>query len=167
MALQAPMHRRACQVRESWRQRMKAVIQWQERVVPERDNHCLLFRGQNRRLRRLRIDTMTPGKNLQAFLTILYCSTDRHDHARCPSSNTAIASFDRSAGQGVGHQPEDSRQMAQARDGRGSEDRTEGATFNRPDRGRGGHDRRISAPHTVAAGRRTIASTPCSRPCLT
>lgn len=50
-------------------------------------------------------------------------SRQRHDHVRCQSCNTAIASFDRSAEPGTRDQPEDGREMAQARDGRGSEDR--------------------------------------------
>ena len=41
-----------------------------------------------------------------------------HDHARCPSSNTAIASFARGAKQGIRDQCQDRRQVAQAGFGR-------------------------------------------------
>ncbi len=39
-------------------------------------------------------------------------SRQRHDHARCPSSKTAIASFAHAAEQGTGHQPEDGGEVA-------------------------------------------------------
>ena len=50
-------------------------------------------------------------------------SWERHDHARRPSSNTAIASFARDAEPGTGHQPQGGGEVAEASDGRGSEDR--------------------------------------------
>ena len=53
-------------------------------------------------------------------------SRERHDHARRQSSNTAIASFAHAAEPGTRHQPEDGGEVAQARDGRGYEDRADG-----------------------------------------
>ena len=40
----------------------------------------------------------------------------RQDYARRQSSNTAIASFARAAELGIGHQPQDGGEVAQARD---------------------------------------------------
>lgn len=59
-------------------------------------------------------------------------SRERHDHARRPSSNTAIASFARGAEPGTGDQSQDGGKVAQAGDSRGSEDRAEGPSFNDP-----------------------------------
>jgi hypothetical protein len=54
-------------------------------------------------------------------------SRERHDHARRPSSNTAIASFARDAEPGAGDQLKDGTQVAGAGDGRGLEYRAQGA----------------------------------------
>jgi hypothetical protein len=54
----------------------------------------------------------------------------RHDHARRPSSNTAIESFARDAEPGVGDQSQDGSQVAQADNGRGSEDWAEAPSFD-------------------------------------
>src|SRR5690606_8402178 len=80
-------------------------------------------------------------------------SWQRHDHARRQSSNTAIASFARAAEPGAGYQPQDRREVAQARDGRGYEDRTDGTALDGSVRDRGGDDRGIPPAHTPAAGR--------------
>ena len=83
-------------------------------------------------------------------------SRQRHDHARCPSSNTAIASFAHAAEQGTGHQPEDGGEVAQTHDGRGFEDRAGGASVHCADGGRGGDGRRVPAPHAAATGRLSL-----------
>lgn len=74
--------------------------------------------------------------------------------ARRQSSNTAIASFARAAEPGTGHQPQDGCEVAQACDGRGYENRADGAALNSADGSRGGDGRRFPAPHAAAAGRR-------------
>ena|SRR6056297_3581748 len=43
-------------------------------------------------------------------------SRERQDHARRPSSHTAIESFERGAEPGTGHQRQDGRQVAEAQD---------------------------------------------------
>ena len=63
-----------------------------------------------------------------------------------------IASFARDAEPGTGDQPQDGGEVAQAGDGRGPEDGTEGTTLDGPDRGRGSDDRRVPPPYAVAAG---------------
>jgi len=80
-------------------------------------------------------------------------SRERHDHARRQSCDTAIASFARAAEPGAWHQPQNRLEVAQARDRRGSQDRTEGTSLHGPDRGGGGGGRRVSASHAAAAGR--------------
>ena len=50
-------------------------------------------------------------------------SWQRHDHARCPSRNTAIASFAHTTEQATGHQPQDGGEVVKAHDDRGFEDR--------------------------------------------
>ncbi len=65
-------------------------------------------------------------------------SRKRHDHARRPSGNTAIASFARATEQGVGYQPQDRCEVAQACDGRGYEDGAVRAAVHRPHRSRRG-----------------------------
>lgn len=47
MPLQAPMQRRACQMRDRRLQRIEIVIQRQQRVPPERDDHGFLFFAEN------------------------------------------------------------------------------------------------------------------------
>ncbi len=64
------------------------------------------------------------------------------------------ASFARATERGVGHHSQDRREMAQAGDGRGPEDRTERSAFNGSDRGGGSGDRRIPASYAAPAGRR-------------
>jgi hypothetical protein len=63
------------------------------------------------------------------------------------------ASFARAAEPGVGHQSQDRGEVAQARDGRGYEDWSFGATIHRADRGGGGDGRGIAAPYAAAIGR--------------
>lgn len=53
----------------------------------------------------------------------------RHDHARCQSGNTAIASFDRGAEQGAWIQSEDDCEVAEAAVGRASKDGTDKAAL--------------------------------------
>jgi transposase InsO family protein len=65
-------------------------------------------------------------------------SWERHDHARRPSSSTAIASFTRDAEPGTGDQPQDGGEVAKAGNGRRSEDWAEGPSLYDPDRSRGG-----------------------------
>ena len=77
----------------------------------------------------------------------------RHDHARRQSSNTAIASFALDAEPGAWDQPKDGGEMAEAGDGRGSEDRAEGPSFNDLVRSGGGDGSGVPAPH-IAASRR-------------
>ena len=79
-------------------------------------------------------------------------SRKRHDHARCQSSNTAIAGFARDAEPGVRHQSQDSGEVAQTGDDRGSEDRAKGTSFNDLDRGRRGNGRCVPAAHVAATG---------------
>src|SRR5271169_6827339 len=66
VALQAAMERRARQVRDRRLERVKAVVERQQGMPSEGDNHGLLLRGQDRRF----------GLP-QALLTMLYRSTDR------------------------------------------------------------------------------------------
>lgn len=73
--------------------------------------------------------------------------------ARRQSSSTAIASFARAAEPGTGHQPQDGGKVAQARDGRGYEDRADGTKLDGFDWVRGGDGCRVPAPHAPAAGR--------------
>jgi hypothetical protein len=80
-------------------------------------------------------------------------SRERHDYARRPSSNTAIARFALDAEPGARDQPEDGGETAEAGDGRRFEDRAEGPSLHDLDRSRGGSGRRIPAPHTPAARR--------------
>ncbi len=82
----------------------------------------------------------------------------RHDHVRRQSCNTAIAGFALAAERRVGDQSQDGRQVAEAGDGRGFEDRPEGAALDGSDRGRGGDDRRLSTAHAAAAGRLPLRS---------
>ena len=65
-----------------------------------------------------------------------------------------IASFARAAKPGAGDHPEDGGEVAQARDGRRSQDRAEKASIYDPCRGRGGSGRRISASCAAPPGRR-------------
>src|SRR6056297_1611222 len=80
----------------------------------------------------------------------------RHDHARHQSSNTAIASFERGTEPGARHQSEDSREVAKAAVGRGSEDRAEGAALDRSQSGRRGRHFRLPSPYATAAGRLSL-----------
>ena len=89
--------------------------------------------------------------------------------ARRQSCNTAIrwlasvclqtlrsASFARGTEQRTGHQPQDGREVAQACDGRGYEDRAEGAavdSFERRGRGGGGG---VSSSYAFAVGRLSV-----------
>lgn len=55
----------------------------------------------------------------------------RHGRARRQSCNTTIASFARDAEPGAGDQSQDRRKLAEASDGRGSQDRAEEAALHR------------------------------------
>ena len=57
-------------------------------------------------------------------------------------------------------QPQDGGKVAQARDGRGHEDRADGTAVDGADRGRGGDDRRVPAPYASTAGRLPYALQP-------
>ena len=80
-------------------------------------------------------------------------SRERHDHARRPSSNTAIASFALDAEQGPGDQPQDGGEVAQAPDFGGFKDGADDAALHGPDRSRRGSGRRIPAIDSAAARR--------------
>lgn len=67
-----------------------------------------------------------------------------------------IASYDRGAEPGVRDQPEDGRQVAEARDSGRSQDRSKGAILVRSLRIRRGHGRRVPATHAVAARRLSL-----------
>ena len=54
---------------------------------------------------------------------------------------------------GAWYQPQDRRKVAQARDGRGPQDRADGTVVHRSDRGRGGNGRGVPPPYAAAAGR--------------
>ena len=69
------------------------------------------------------------------------------------SCNTAIASFALAAEPGAWYQPQDRRKVAQARDGRGPQDRADGTSLDGPVRGRGGNGRGVPPPYAAAAGR--------------
>ena len=71
----------------------------------------------------------------------------RHDHAGHPSSNTAIASFDRGAEPEAWHQSEDRREVAKARDGGRSQDGAEGSSLHRSQQCRGGKGCRFPKAH--------------------
>jgi len=94
-------------------------------------------------------------------------SRERHDNARRQSSNTAIASFARAAEPGTGHQPQDGCEVAQACDGRGYENRADGAALNGADGSREGDGRCVPAPHAAAAGRLPLCPVQPSIPHLT
>lgn len=57
----------------------------------------------------------------------------------------------RAADPGIGHQPQDGGEVAQARHGRGLEDRAEGAPIDGSDR-RGGSHRSLPEAHAAVAG---------------
>lgn len=76
-------------------ERIEAIVKWQQRMAPERNDDRLFINRQNcgsgspwtgRQIRnrsplapfgdRLLIDAVTRRKRPQAFFTILYCSTD-------------------------------------------------------------------------------------------
>jgi len=113
VALQAPVQAGAGQVRDRGLERVKAVVQRQQRVAPERDDDGLLVKGQHRgaRLLRtgafvldrgallplgngLRVDAVALGQAPQALLTLLDRSTHRRRRAGAPMKNLAhSASF--------------------------------------------------------------------------
>ena len=63
-----------------------------------------------------------------------------------------IAIFARDVELRAGDQSQDSLEVAQAPDGRGSQDRAKRAALGDPDRDRGGNHRRFQAAHAAAAG---------------
>lgn len=85
-------------------------------------------------------------------------SRKRLDYARRQSCDTAIAGFALSVEQVARHHPQGGSEVAEAGDGRGHEDRAEGASFDSSDGSGGSHDRCLSAPHTAAAGRLPLCS---------
>src|SRR5690349_139036 len=54
--------------------------------------------------------------------------------------------------------PKTGRQMAEAGDGRGSQDRTDGAALDCPDRSRGGDGRGVPTPYAADVGRLSLRS---------
>lgn len=80
-------------------------------------------------------------------------SRERHDHARCQSSNTAIAGFARATEPGTRHQPQDGGEVAEKGDSRRYKDRADGTSVHRADAGRSSDGRRVPPPHALAAGR--------------
>ncbi len=62
-------------------------------------------------------------------------SWQRHDHARYPSSNTAIASFDRALSRELGINPKTVAKWRKRETVEDLQDGTEGAAFYRPGRG--------------------------------
>jgi hypothetical protein len=79
-------------------------------------------------------------------------SRERHDHARRPSSDTAIASFARDAEPGA-DQPEDCVEMAQDGNGPISGDRAKGGSVNDPDASGGGNGCGVPPAHAAAVER--------------
>src|SRR6266849_5760155 len=96
VALQAAVQRRAGQVGDRRLQRVEAIVERQERVLPKGNDDRLLLDRQHCRLRAfgagrqvcdraaasprgdgLRVDPVAPSQNRQARLTMLYRSTDR------------------------------------------------------------------------------------------
>ncbi len=69
-----------------------------------------------------------------------------------------IASFARAAEPRARHQPQDRREVAQARDGRGHEDRAEGTAVNGADRGGRIGGGGVPSPYAVAAGRLSLCT---------
>ena len=67
-----------------------------------------------------------------------------------------IASFARAVEPGTRHQSEDGGEVAEARDGRGHEDRPDGTAVHGADGGRGGDGRCLPAAHAPAAGRLSL-----------
>ncbi len=71
------------------------------------------------------------------------------EHLFDPIAKTEGRSFgtsSRAVEPGTGHQSEDSRELAQARDGRGDEDRPDGTARYGADQGQGGDGRRFPRP---------------------
>ena len=67
-----------------------------------------------------------------------------------------IASFARAAEPGARHQPQDGGEVAQARDGRGPQDRAEGTAVNCADRGGRSGGCCVPSPDALAAGRLSL-----------
>lgn len=80
----------------------------------------------------------------------------RHDHARRPSGDAAIGSFDRCVEPGAWDQPEDGREVEEPGERRRPEDRPEGATFNGSQPGRRGGDRGFPPLYASPAGRLSV-----------
>ena len=95
VSLQAPMQRRACQVRDGWLQGLEAVVQRQQRVPPESHDGRLISLGQDCRARfrwpglhildsralpplrnRLGVYTQLFAQLRERSLRSLYCSSD-------------------------------------------------------------------------------------------
>src|SRR3954466_257765 len=113
MPLQAAMQTGARQGREGGLERVEAVVQRQQRVPPEGDDHGLLFARQHGRARLLgtgalvldrgallplghglRVDAVALGQAPQALLTMLDRSTHCRRRAGAPMQNWAhSASF--------------------------------------------------------------------------
>src|SRR6516164_1392915 len=114
VALQTAMEGRTRQMRDGWLQSVEAVVERQQGMPPESDDHSLLLDGHDRRPRLLRacrqigdrgprfplgdglrIDAVALGQRPQALLTMLYRSTDRLCRCGAPVKNLAhSASFE-------------------------------------------------------------------------
>lgn len=89
-------------------ERTEAIVEWQQRIAPERDDDCLFINRHNygsgspwtgRPIRNrsplapfgdhLLIDAVTRRKRLQALFTTLYCSTDCLSHRGAAVKNLA------------------------------------------------------------------------------
>ena len=113
VTLQAPMQRRPRQVRDRWLQGIEAVVQRQQRVASEGDDHRLLGLGQHRGPRfrrpglhvldrralaplrhRLGIDAEFPAQLRERSLRSLYCCSDGVRGRGAPVTNLShSASF--------------------------------------------------------------------------
>lgn len=76
-------------------------------------------------------------------------ATTKHAY---PSCNKTIANFGGGIEPSTRYQPEDSLELAQVRDGRGSQDRSEETSLDRSQRGLGGFGGRFPSAHAPSYG---------------
>lgn len=76
-------------------------------------------------------------------------ATTKHAY---PSCNKTIANFDGGIEPSTRYQPEDGRELAQVRDGRGSQDRSEGTWLDLSQRGLGDYGGSFPAAHAPSYG---------------
>ena len=86
-------------------------------------------------------------------------SRQRHDDAHHPSDNTAIESFDRGVEPDLWDQPEDSPEVAQAGNGRRSQNRAKGCNTPLSDALLSGEPAKTSGLHLVVIRRYDPVST--------